>query len=131
MSARYFSEMMLFERTISSALNGEIDPDVVGRIQWEARVDRVNTSWLRDLPPASDVRCRSSQFPNGACCRVEYPDGRRSEIHIFRSGAHRYAVRKLTNPSYGMCRNPDFNPRAAPGSPKSREFVPCDQLPRV
>lgn len=127
-SAQYFAEMVMFERTISSALNGEIDPDAVGRIQWEARLNREDRLWLRDLPPTLDVECRTRLFPNGACCLVEYPDGRQSEIHIFRAGFRQYAVRKFTIPSYGMCRNPNFDPRAAPGSANSKEFVRCDRV---
>lgn len=120
--------MVTFERAISSALDGEIDPGAVGRFQWEIRWDREDTSWLRDLPPVSDVRCSQRLFPGGACCLADYPDGRRSEIHIFRTGFRRYTVRKLTNPSYGMCRNPDFDPRADPESFEGKEWVPCDEI---
>jgi hypothetical protein len=130
-SARYFVGMLRFESAVASALDGEIDPGADGRFQWKIRRDREDASRLRDLPPVSDVRCLSTLFPNGACCKVDYPDGRRSEIHIFRIGLRRFTVRKFTNPSYGLCRNPDFDPRADPGSPEGKEWIRCDQLSTV
>lgn len=129
--AWYFFGMVTFERVISSALNGEVDPGAVGRVQWAIRSDREHASWLRDLPLVSEVRCVPySLFPHGACCNVDYQDGRGSEVHIFRTGFRRFTVRKLTKPSMGLCRNPEFDPRAAPGSLESMEFAPCDQLRR-
>ena len=101
---------------------------MLGQVQWETGRNREVTSWLHSLPPVSDVRCLSTMLPDGACCRVDYSDGRRSEVHIYRTDFRRYTVRKFTNPSHGMCRNPDFNPRAAPGSPSSKEFVRCDKV---
>ena len=120
--------MATFERAIISAVDGEIQPDAVGIVQWKLRWNGDDPSWLQDLPAASEARCPRDLFPNGACCLVDYPDGRQSEIHIFRTGFGRYTVRKLSLPSFGgLCRNPQFDRRADPESPTGREFVPCDQ----
>ena len=127
----FFFGMATFERAIISAVDGEIQPDAVGIVQWKLRWNGDARSWLQDLPAASEARCPRNLFPNGACCLVDYPDGRQSEIHIFRTGFGRYTVRKLSFPSFGgLCRNPQFDPRADPESPTGREFVPCDQRRR-
>jgi hypothetical protein len=129
--AWYFFGMATFERAISSVLSGAIDPGAVDLVRWEMPSGR-DASWLRDLPAVSDVDCVTySVLPHGACCRVDFQDGRGSEVHIFQAGFRRYAVRKFTIPSFGMCRNPGFDPRAAPEDSDSQEFVPCDQLRRT
>jgi hypothetical protein len=125
---RYVFGMGTFERAISSALNVQYDSGSAKRIRWALRRDGEVTSRLRDLPPVSGVRCVQRLFPNGACCLVDFPDGRRSEIHIFPSGFYRFTVGKFTDPSFGMCRNPDFDPLADPGSPERMDFVRCDRL---
>lgn len=119
-----FLDLTPFERTISSALRGEI----VGRIQWEAGPSGDSRAWLSELPPLADVRCGSRQIPDGACCLATFADGRKSEIHIYRTHFGRYAVRKFTHAAYGKCRNPDFDPGASSGDPRKREFVPCEEL---
>ena len=117
-------DMKPFERAISSGLREEM----AGRIQWEAGPSADDPSWLSELPPASDVRC-DMLLVAGACCRVQFTDGRHSEIHIYRAGLGRYTVRKFTKPDdRGMCRNPDFDPYADRGDPRWREFVPCAEL---
>ena len=123
----YFFGMAMFERAIISAVDGEIQPDAVGIVQWKLRWNGDDPSWLQDLPAATEAGCPVKLSPNGACCLVDYPDGRESEIHIFGTGFGRYTVRLLSLPSFGgLCRNPQFDPRADPGSPESREFVPYD-----
>ena len=127
----YFFGMTTFERTIVHAVNGEIRPDTVGAVQWRLEQDTEEGAWLRELPAASDARCPVSLLLNGACCLVEYPDGRNSEIHIFRTGFGRYTVNKFTRPARsGLCRNPLFDPRADPESPAGREFVRCEPSQR-
>jgi hypothetical protein len=123
----YFFGMVTFERAISSAWAGEIEPGAIGHLSSEVEWNREVRSWMRDHPQLSDVRCHQRLFPDGACCLVDYPDGRHSEIHIFRTGFRRYTVRKLTVPTYGLCRNPEFDPHADPGSPEGQEFIPCER----
>jgi hypothetical protein len=127
----FFFGMATFERTIKHAVNGEIRPDALGAVRWELRRDAEDPSWLEELPPASGARCPQSLLLNGACCLVEFPDGRRSEIHIFRTGFGRYTVNKLSRPAFPyLCRNPLFDPRADPASDQGQEFVRCDPSQR-
>jgi len=122
----HFFGMATFERRIVAAVDGEIRPDSAGAVDWDLRRFGGDLAWLRHQPAAVNAHCSRTLFPNGACCRVDYADGRNSEIHIFRTGLGRYTVRKLTDPSYGLCRNPRFDPTVHPGSSTGGEFVPCD-----
>jgi hypothetical protein len=119
-----FGGMTIYERAIGSALSSR----AAGRIQWETGRNADDPAWVRGLPPVGDVRCVQRLNPDGACCLAHFRDGRTSEVHIFRSQSGRYAISKFTSPSYGRCRNPNFDPRAGSEDPRSRVFVPCEEL---
>jgi len=125
----YFAGITNLEHVIVSAVDGDIRTDAAGAVRWDLVRSGAEPPWLRDLPAAVDARCAVELFPNGACCRVGYPDGRSSEVHIFRTGLGRYTIRKLTDPSNtGLCRNPHFDPSGDPRVTAGREFVPCNRL---
>jgi hypothetical protein len=122
--ARYLLGMVMFERAISSALNGQIDPDNQGRFSWECRWGCDDMTWLRDVPQVSDVRCVQRLTGRGACCQVYYPDEVYSEVHAFKLQGGKY---KISFYSWPMCKNPDFVWPPPPGSPRIRQWIRCDE----
>lgn len=121
---RYFFEMVRFEQAVSSALNGEIDPDDQGRFDWECRWGCDDRAWLRDVPGVADVRCVQKLKNRGACCQAHFRDGIYTEIHPFKLANGRY---KISFYSYPMCKNPDFVWPPRPDSPRIRQWVRCDE----
>lgn len=123
--ARFFVGMLRFEWAVASALNGQIDPSDTNRFEWECRWDCPDQDWMQAVPKVRDVRCVQRLRSSGACCQAYFPNGVYSEVHVFRTGFHRYRMQFY---SYPMCRNPDFDPAADPDSPEGNGWMRCDEL---
>ena len=111
------------ERAILSTFDGESNPLQNPNLEIECRgfdCDEV----IPHLPAATGANCVSDFLPVGACCPTRFGDVTGSEVHIWWKGFGKYRI-TLTAP---MCRNPEFDPSAAPGTPEADELVRCDEL---
>jgi hypothetical protein len=116
---RGLSRMWKFNRTVTAAFNGKIDPSDTTNYAWACGPDCGD--WLIKLPPVSHVECSWEQKPDGACCVVVFGDHLKSEVHIFRLGDGRYRV----EPRYPECRLPDSDSSADYWEAK---WVRCEEI---
>ena len=118
-------KMATFEHVILSALTDGGLAESSALVRWNLPGTAADLPWLHALPPAATARCKQRLMPVGACCQIEFQDGRWNEVHVFLVGLGRYELRKFTKPRYGLCRNPDFDREAEPESREGQEFVEC------
>jgi len=111
--------MWKFNRTISAAFNGKIDPSDTTKYEWACGPDCGD--WLIKLPPVSQVDCSWEQKPDGACCIVVFGDRLKSEVHIFRLRDGKYRAA----PRFPMCKHPDSDPSAGYWEAK---WVRCEEI---